>query len=132
MTDKHAEIESVVAQFDPKTATECVTAPVHLSASALAHVKCQLQKQGVMGLRLGVKKSGCSGYMYVIDWVKETKDNDLVFEAAEGVKLFIANNELQLIEGTEVDFVTEGLNSTMKFKHPGAKSMCGCGESFGF
>lgn len=137
MTDQQVESESAVAQFDPKTAiepvaSESVTAPVRFSASALAHVRLQLEKQGVVGVRLGVKKSGCSGYMYTLDWAKEAKDDDLVFEVEKDVKVFIAKDELPLIEGTELDFVTEGLNSTMKFKHPGAKSMCGCGESFGF
>ena len=104
---------------------------ISLTASAAAHVKSMLSShQGAQGLRLGITKSGCSGYQYVMDFADHVGDTDEVFES-NGVKLVIDRSSIPALEGTEVDFVREGLNSMFKFNNPNAVNECGCGESFG-
>lgn len=82
-----------------------------------------------IGLRLGVKTTGCSGMAYVIEFVDEIQDDDSVFES-KGVKVVVDAKSLIFIDGTEVDFAKEGLNEGFQFKNPNAKDECGCGESF--
>ena len=82
-----------------------------------------------MGLRLGVRKTGCSGFAYVINYADDSQPEDVVFEN-RGVKVFVDRSSLQLIDGTEVDFVKQGLNEAFKFRNPNVKGECGCGESF--
>ena len=78
---------------------------------------------------MGVRKTGCSGFAYVINYADETSDADVVFED-KGVKVFVDDQSLALIDGTEVDFVKHGLNEAFKFRNPRSKGECGCGESF--
>jgi iron-sulfur cluster assembly protein len=82
-----------------------------------------------VGLRLGVKQTGCSGYAYVVSYADEIKPSDAVFDAA-GVKVVVDAASLQFVDGTEIDFVREGLNEAFKFRNPNVKGECGCGESF--
>jgi iron-sulfur cluster assembly protein len=82
-----------------------------------------------VGLRVGVKKTGCSGYAYVVDYADAVGANDVVFEQG-GVKIIVDPESLALIDGTEVDFVKQGLNEAFKFRNPNVKGECGCGESF--
>jgi len=82
-----------------------------------------------IGLRLGIKTTGCSGMAYVIEFVDEIRDDDSVFES-NGVKVVVDAKSLIFIDGTEVDFAKEGLNEGFQFKNPKAKDECGCGESF--
>jgi iron-sulfur cluster assembly protein len=82
-----------------------------------------------VGLRVGVKKTGCSGYAYVIDYADSVGAKDVVFEQG-GVKIIVDSESLALIDGTEVDFVKQGLNEAFKFRNPNVKGECGCGESF--
>jgi iron-sulfur cluster assembly protein len=82
-----------------------------------------------IGLRLGVKQTGCSGYAYVVSYADEVSPSDAVFEAA-GVKVVVDQGSLQFVDGTEIDFVREGLNEAFKFRNPNVKGECGCGESF--
>ncbi len=82
-----------------------------------------------IGLRLGVKTTGCSGMAYVIEFVDEIQDDDSVFES-KGVKVVVDAKSLIFIDGTEVDFAKEGLNEGFQFRNPKAKDECGCGESF--
>lgn len=82
-----------------------------------------------IGLRLGVKTTGCSGMAYVIEFVDEILDDDSVFES-KGVKVVVDAKSLIFIDGTEVDFAKEGLNEGFQFRNPNAKDECGCGESF--
>ncbi len=82
-----------------------------------------------IGLRLGVKTTGCSGMAYVIEFVDDIQDDDSVFES-NGVKIVVDAKSLLFIDGTEVDFAKEGLNEGFQFKNPNAKDECGCGESF--
>jgi iron-sulfur cluster assembly protein len=80
-------------------------------------------------LRVGVKKTGCSGYAYVIDYADSIGDDDSVFEDG-GVKVIVDARSLEIIDGTEVDFIKDGLNEAFKFRNPNVKGECGCGESF--
>ncbi len=103
---------------------------VKLTESAAQRVASYLQKRGHgVGLRVGVKKTGCSGYAYQLDYADQVEDGDVVFED-RGVKLIVANSSLPLVDGTEVDFVKDGLNEAFRFRNPNAKGECGCGESF--
>jgi iron-sulfur cluster assembly protein len=103
---------------------------VSLTQSAAARVKSFLEKRGHgLGLRIGVKRTGCSGWAYTIDYADSIEANDRVFEQDE-VKVIVDDKSLQLIDGTEVDFVKDGLNEAFKFRNPNVKGECGCGESF--
>lgn len=103
---------------------------ISLTQSAADRVRSQLAKRGAgIGLRLGIKKTGCSGFAYVVNYADELQPGDAVFEAA-GVKVVVDSASLPLIDGTVVDFVKQGLNEAFKFQNPKAKGECGCGESF--
>jgi iron-sulfur cluster assembly protein len=103
---------------------------VKLTESAAHRVARYLQKRGHgVGLRVGVKKTGCSGYAYQLDYADQVEDGDVVFED-RGVKLIVDNSSLPFVDGTEVDFVKDGLNEAFRFRNPNAKGECGCGESF--
>ncbi len=103
---------------------------ISLTPSAADRVRSYLLQRGHgVGLRLGVKKTGCSGWAYVIDYADDVADEDVVFDQ-HGVKLVVDSDSLALIDGTEVDFVKEGINEAFKFRNPNVKGECGCGESF--
>jgi iron-sulfur cluster assembly protein len=103
---------------------------ITLTESAANRVQKFLTNRGKgIGLRLGVKTSGCSGMAYVLEFVDELKPEDQVFES-HGVKVIIDPKSMVYLDGTEVDFAREGLNEGFKFNNPNAKAACGCGESF--
>jgi iron-sulfur cluster assembly protein len=103
---------------------------ISLTDSAATRVKTFLASRGRgVGLRLAVRKTGCSGFAYVINYADESHDGDIVFED-HGVKLFVDAVSLPLLDGTVVDFVKEGLNEAFRFRNPNVKGECGCGESF--
>ena len=103
---------------------------ITLSDSAADRVKRFLTNRGKgVGLRLGVKTSGCSGMAYVLEFVDEVNSEDQVFDD-KGVKVIIDDKSLAYLDGTELDFVKEGLNEGFKFNNPNVKDACGCGESF--
>ncbi len=103
---------------------------ISLTESAAHRVKTFLTARGRgLGLRLGVRKTGCSGFAYVINYADDANPDDLVFED-RGVKVFVDPASLSLIDGTTVDFVKQGLNEAFRFKNPNVKGECGCGESF--
>ncbi|MEQ9885571.1 Fe-S cluster assembly scaffold SufA [Pectobacterium zantedeschiae] len=102
-----------------------------LTDSAVKQIKNLMkQDEAVQGLRLGVKQSGCAGFGYVLDLVQEFETDDLIFER-DGAKLYVPLKAMPFIDGTELDFVREGLNQIFKFNNPRAQHACGCGESFG-
>ena len=104
---------------------------VSMTEAALKHVRKQLAKNTDMaGVRLAVKKSGCSGFKYDIEFVEAAQDGDLAIQAADDITLYISAEAAPMVKGTEIDFSREGLNSTIKFNNPNAKDLCGCGESF--
>ena len=103
---------------------------ISLTASAAERVRSQLSRRGSgLGLRLGIKSSGCSGFSYVIDFADEARADDLVFDS-HGVKVFVDRTSLSAIDGTQVDFVRQGLNESFRFDNPNVRGECGCGESF--
>jgi iron-sulfur cluster assembly protein len=103
---------------------------VTLTDNAARHIERSLSKRGKgVGLRLAVKTSGCSGLAYAIEFADEALPEDQVFDS-HGLKLLVDARSLPFIDGTELDFVREGLNEGFKFHNPNAKANCGCGESF--
>ena len=103
---------------------------ISLTDSAASRVLNHLKARGKgVGLRLGITKTGCSGYSYVINYADEIAASDVVFED-KGVKVVVDPEALALIDGTEVDFVKNGLNEAFSFRNPNIKGECGCGESF--
>ena len=103
---------------------------ITLTDSAAERVRTYMDKRGKgIGLRLGVTKTGCSGYSYVINYADEVTDSDLVFED-KGITVIVDPDALELIDGTEVDFVKNGLHEAFSFRNPNISGECGCGESF--
>lgn len=104
--------------------------PIKLTTSAANRVQSFLANRGKgVGLRLGVRTSGCSGMAYVLEFVDQINHDDDVFED-KNVKIIVDKKSLVYIDGTEVDFVKEGLNEGFKFNNPNVQNECGCGESF--
>jgi iron-sulfur cluster assembly protein len=104
---------------------------ITLTAAAASHVRDFLaQHPGGIALKIGLRTSGCSGYMYDLDFVEEIGSDDLVFED-HGVKLVVDKKNLPFLDGTELDYRREGLNEGFAFNNPNAATQCGCGESFG-
>ena len=103
---------------------------ITLTTAAGSHIERFLQKRGKgLGVRLGVKTTGCSGLAYVIEYADEVSVDDTVFED-KGIKVIVDAKRLVYLDGTELDFVKEGLNEGFKFTNPNEKNRCGCGESF--
>lgn len=103
---------------------------ITLSDSAAQRVQSFIASRGKgLGLRLGVRTSGCSGMAYVLEFVDQLNDDDVVFEH-KGVKVITDQKSLVYIDGTELDFVKEGLNEGFQFNNPNVSGECGCGESF--
>jgi iron-sulfur cluster assembly protein len=103
---------------------------ITLTAAAAERVTQFLENRGKgVGLRLGVKTTGCSGMAYVIEYADEIEDDDIVFED-HGVKVIVNPKSLAYLDGTELDFAREGLNEGFQFNNPNVKDSCGCGESF--
>ncbi|MEP7156527.1 MAG: iron-sulfur cluster assembly protein IscA [Betaproteobacteria bacterium] len=103
---------------------------ITLTDRAAQHVQNYLTKRGKgVGVRFGVRTTGCSGMAYKLEFVDAAGDEDQTFES-HGVKVFVDPKSLVYIDGTELDFVREGLNEGFKFNNPQEKDKCGCGESF--
>lgn len=103
---------------------------VTLTDAAAERVKKFLSTRGKgVGLRLGVRTTGCSGLAYVLEFADQVQEGDTVFED-HGVKVLIDGKSLVYLDGTELDFTREGLNEGFKFNNPNVKDSCGCGESF--
>lgn len=102
-----------------------------LTDSAVAHISNLMRRdESVQGIRLAVKQSGCAGFGYVLELVHQPDPTDLLYQR-EGARLFIPLKAMPFLDGTEVDFVQEGINQVFKFNNPKARHACGCGESFG-
>ena len=103
---------------------------ITLTQTAAEHIGRYLEKRGKgLGLRLGVRTTGCSGMAYKLEYVDEPDPQDQVFENF-GVKVFVDPKSLAYLEGTQLDYGREGLNEGFKFTNPNEKATCGCGESF--
>ena len=104
--------------------------PVTLTESAAKRVSNFIAKRGKgVGLRLGVRTTGCSGMAYKLEFADDVNPDDALFES-HGVKVIVDPKSLPYLEGTELDFTREGLNEGFKFRNPNVKDQCGCGESF--
>ena len=102
---------------------------INLTKSAATRIAGQLASNKAVALRFAAKESGCSGFSYVMDFADTINDEDIVFEDFD-VKVVIDPNSLKILDGTQIDYVAEGLNSTFKFSNPKAVNECGCGSSF--
>ncbi len=103
---------------------------ITLTESAINRVRDMMNKrQSGVGLRIGVVKSGCSGYSYALDYADEVASDDVVIEQGD-VKVVINEEAMPVLDGMELDFIREGLNQSFKFINPNVTSECGCGESF--
>ena len=102
---------------------------ITLTKMAANRISDQIGKNNALALRFGAKQSGCSGFSYVMDFANSINDDDTVFENYD-VKVVIDRESLGILDGTEIDYVSEGLNQTFKFSNPRATDECGCGESF--
>jgi iron-sulfur cluster assembly protein len=103
---------------------------ITLTETAADRIKSFLDNRGKgIGLRLGVKTTGCSGMAYVLEFVDELNEEDKVFEAG-GVKVIVDTRSLVYLDGTQLDYVKQGLNEGFEFNNPNVKNECGCGESF--
>ncbi len=103
---------------------------VTLTEAAARHVQKYIDRRGKgIGLRLGVKTSGCSGMAYKLEFADAVNEDDLVYESF-GVKVIVDEKSLPYIDGTELDYTREGLQEGFKFHNPNETSRCGCGESF--
>jgi iron-sulfur cluster assembly protein len=103
---------------------------VTITEAAARHVTKYINRRGKgVGVRLGVKTTGCSGLAYKLEYADEIAPEDIVFEG-NGVKVLVDPKSLAYIDGTELDFVREGLNEGFKFHNPNERDKCGCGESF--
>ncbi len=114
-----------VESFDPTRQAVSVT------PAAVEHFRRQLgQNNEAKAVRLSIKESGCTGFMYVVDLVTEGREGDVRYALDDEVSLYIDRDSLNVVSGTEIDFVIEGVNRQLKFNNPNAQDYCGCGESF--
>jgi iron-sulfur cluster assembly protein len=103
---------------------------ITLTEKAAKHITRYIERRGKgVGLRLGVRTTGCSGLAYQLEYVDDVSPEDTMFESL-GVKVFVDPKSLAYLDGTELDYVREGLNEGFKFQNPNVKDECGCGESF--
>ena len=102
---------------------------IKLTKTAAERVRTYLDKDGGIGLRLGVKKMGCSGWAYTVQLAEGIEADDMVFDT-DGVKVVVSRESLGFLDGSEIDYVSEGLGQTFQVKNPNVTDECGCGESF--
>jgi len=122
-------MNKIVEFYDPKN-TEFK--PVTLTPAAIEHVKKKLKERGKgIGLRFGIKKAGCSGLKYIVDYVDEQQANDHLFPIENNLAIYVDLESLPYVQGTEIDYVKIGITGgELKFNNPNEKNACGCGESF--
>ena len=103
---------------------------ITLAPAALQRIHGYLAADpAALGLRFGVRRTGCSGWGYAVDMAREMRADDTVLEQ-DGVRIFVDDVSLDLVDGTEIDFVKQGLNEQFVFRNPNVAGECGCGESF--
>jgi iron-sulfur cluster assembly accessory protein len=103
---------------------------ISVTPEAAQHLKSQTQAMGASAVRISVKESGCTGYMYVMEEVNAGETSDVIVDLDNGVNVYVAADSIGFLRGTELDYVREGINRTLKFKNPNVTAACGCGESF--
>ena len=109
---------------------DATTDVLSVTPGAAQHLEAQAKASGKSGVRVSVKESGCTGYMYVLEEVDGGGDGELSMPLGGGVQLHIAPDSIPFLQGTVLDYVQEGVNRALKFNNPNATAACGCGESF--
>ena len=108
-----------------------IAPPVTMTEAARRYVEGQIARRGSgVGVRLGIKKMGCSGFGYELEFIDEARPDDEVYPLSDSVAIYVDPQTLPLVKGTQIDFVRKGLNATFEFNNPNVKDTCGCGESF--
>lgn len=118
-------MNNTVSVYDPAD-----KAAVNITHDAIIHIKKEIKKHQAMGLRIGVKKAGCSGFKYVVDYVHEKNKTDRIFSIDAELTVYIDTESLPKLYGIQIDYLREGLNGKLVFKNPNETASCGCGESF--
>ena len=103
---------------------------ISMTPAAQDHVGQQIAREGATGLLLSVTDSGCNGYMYELTYLSKAPQASKRFDFTGEVRVYVQETNWEVVCGTEIDYVTEGLNSSLKFNNPNADTLCGCGESF--
>ncbi|MCH2337595.1 MAG: iron-sulfur cluster assembly accessory protein [Pseudomonadales bacterium] len=103
---------------------------ISMTPAAQDHVGQQIAREGATGLLLSVTDSGCNGYMYELSYLATEPTASKRFDFTGEVRVYVQEANWEIVCGTEIDYVTEGLNSSLKFNNPNADTLCGCGESF--
>jgi len=114
-----------VQTFDPHKVS-----PVAFSESAISHLKKQVDNQSALGIIFNVKESGCSGYKYLLELAIDKSDSAVCYAITDSLALYVEPSIIDLIRGTQVDYIQEGVNYRLDFTNPNATASCGCGESF--
>jgi iron-sulfur cluster assembly accessory protein len=109
---------------------DVTTEVISVTPEAARHLKSQVETKGKSGVRISVKESGCTGYMYVMEEVQQGEDGDVTVPLDNGVSVFVDPKSIAVLQGTQLDYVKEGINRTLKFLNPNVTAACGCGESF--
>lgn len=122
--------QAAAANLPNDSAADAANSDISVTSAAQVHISEQLKNSGAAQVRLGVKESGCNGFMYTLDFVDAPDTQDLKIAVTPNLELVVSKNDIALVGGTEIDLVTEGLNTALRFKNPNAESHCGCGESF--
>lgn len=116
--------------WDPN-ATASSSADISMTDAAIKHFSKQLKKQtDAKGIRLWLKKSGCSGFKYELNFIDQIPEGEQSITINEDITLYVPNDAIEVLKGTVIDYATEGLNSSIKYINPKASNPCGCGESF--
>jgi iron-sulfur cluster assembly accessory protein len=103
---------------------------ISVTPAAAVHLKNQLESTGNEGVRISIKTSGCTGFMYVLEEVNNSPDGDISLDLDNGVAVFVDPEAIPMLRGTEIDYAREGINRTLVFNNPNVTAACGCGESF--
>ena len=105
---------------------------ITLTENAAKHIQQQLEKRGKgIALRIGIKKSGCSGFSYTYDYADDIQANEKIFDSCN-TRIVVDAENLPFLDGSQIDFIKDGLNSAFKFNNPNIENACGCGESVSF
>lgn len=122
--NQNPAVRSIEVQRDNERAMA-----ISLTPAATQRVRSFIKSDGGVGLRLGVRKTGCSGWAYIVELARSVDPEDVVFEQGD-VKVVVNHDSLAFLDGSTIDFVSEGLVSTFRFDNPNVTDECGCGESF--
>ena len=124
-------MNSTVVESRANTTDVVAADRIKATPKAVNHILKQMETDpAAIGFRLEVKRTGCSGWMYVVDLVRDARADDMIFNVAEGLDIFVDPKSFGFVHGTEIDFVSEGLTRHLVFNNPNVTAECGCGESF--